>query len=129
MVWPVAGPVIGAPQTGRGAPWIPRQHLDLLADPAIVPLRDEIEVVEVYLIASDGSVGAPAEPASGGPGEPEARGWRAVYIDSPATLAVKFALANDRGLAGAGLWAVGYERGLPGFSDLIARFGAGAPLP
>jgi hypothetical protein len=129
MAWPVAGPVIGAPRTGRGSPWIPRQHLDVLADPAIVPLRDETEVVEVYLIASDGSIGAPTEPASGGPGGPETRSWRAVYIDSPATLATKLALANDRGLAGAGLWAVGYERGLPGFTDLIGRFGAGAPLP
>ena len=129
MAWPVAGPVIGAPQTGRGDPWIPRQHLDVLADPSIVPLRDGIEVVEVYLLASDGSIGVPTEPASGGPGGADDRTWRAVYIDSPATLAGKLALANERGLAGAGLWAIGYERGLPAFTDLIASFGAGATLP
>jgi hypothetical protein len=34
-------------------------------------------------------------------------------------------LADDRGLAGAGFWAIGYERGLPDYTSLIARFAAG----
>jgi len=54
--------------------------------------------------------------------------WTAIYVDSPDTLAPKLALANERGLAGAGFWAVGYERGLPGYTDLIARFAAGEPM-
>ncbi len=128
MAWPVLVPEVGAPRTGRGAPWIPRQHLDVLADPSIVPLRDDIEVVEVYLIGSDGSLGAPTPAAQVSPGLADRRTWQAVYIDSPATLAPKLSLANERGLAGAGLWAIGYERGLPAFTDLIARFGAGQPL-
>ncbi len=37
----------------------------------------------------------------------------------------KLALADARGLAGVGFWAIGYERGLPGYTDLIARFKAG----
>ena len=34
-------------------------------------------------------------------------------------------MADQRGLAGAGFWAVGYERGLPGYTALIASFRAG----
>jgi hypothetical protein len=102
----------------------------LLASPSISPLRDDIEQVEVYLLGSDGTVGPPSTDAwatDGSPG-PE-RTWQAVYVDSPATLATKLALANERGLAGAGFWAIGYERGLPGYTRLMERFTAGEPLP
>jgi spore germination protein YaaH len=124
--WPVAGPVVGAPTTGRGQSWLPRNHVDLLTDPAAVPVRDPIEQVEVYLLGSDGSVGAPSiEPGASA----DTRTWKAVYMDSPATLATKLALANERGLAGAGWWAIGYERGLPGYTDLMVRFAKGEALP
>ncbi len=136
MTWPVAGPVIGAPETGRGEAWIPRRHLDLLQDASVVPLLDEIEQVEVYLVASDETTGPPTsgEPSSGPPGGSPAastreRTWTAVYVDSPATLAPKLTLANERGLAGAGFWAIGYERGLPGYRELMGRFVAGESLP
>jgi hypothetical protein len=138
VTWPVAGPVIGAPETGRGDTWIPRRNLDLLRDPDVVPLRDEVEQVEVYLLGSDGSMGPPpsaaevslstasssssAPPAAATSGEVR---WRAVYVDSPLTLAPKMGLARDRGLAGIGFWAIGYERGLPGYTELIASFAAG----
>ncbi|OGO57965.1 MAG: hypothetical protein A2Z32_01585 [Chloroflexi bacterium RBG_16_69_14] len=63
---------------------------------------------------------------SAAPGDSRATaGWQAIYVDSPQTLATKLALADDRGLAGAGFWAIGYERGLPGYTELIGRFGAG----
>jgi spore germination protein YaaH len=131
--WPVAGPVIGAPSTGRGEAWFPRAHVDLLGDPSIQPERDEVEQVEIYLLGSDGSVGGPpAEPSSSaspaasvGP----ARTWRAVYVDSPETLAPKLGLANERGLAGAGWWAIGYDRGLPAYTRLMEQFVAGEALP
>jgi hypothetical protein len=137
--WPVAGPVIGAPSTGRGQAWFPRSHVDLLTDPSIQPLRDEVEQVEVYLLGSDGSVGEPsAAPSASAGASPGAgtsasagadRTWRAVYVDSPDTLAPKLGLANERGFAGAGFWAIGYERGLPGYTRLMERFVAGEPLP
>ncbi len=159
MTWPVTGPVLGAPETGPGQAWILRQHLDVLTDPAIVPLRDPQEMVEVYLFGSDGTVGAPSsepsipgDPASPGspaaavgapssgspapgspaPGSPAASGgvsWTAVYVDSPATLAPKMSLATLYGYAGAGFWAIGYERGLPGYTALMERFVKGEPLP
>ena len=161
LTWPVAGPVVGAPETGRGAAWILRRHLDVLADPSIVPLRDQQEMVEVYLFGSDGTVGPPSlalrrhrrrraprthpahcrpgrhAGAAGSPGSPAAPGspapggdvsWTAVYVDSPATLAPKMALANLNGYAGVGFWAIGYERGLPGYTRLMERFVAGEPL-
>jgi hypothetical protein len=157
MTWPVAGPVVGAPETGPGEAWIPRRHLDVLADPSIVPLRDQQEMVEVYLFGSDGSIGPPSPSPSPGtpvpgsappvpagapspgspaqsssaPGSPVPSGdlsWTAVYVDSPATLAPKMALANGNGYAGAGFWAIGYERGLPGYTALMERFVAGEPL-
>jgi spore germination protein YaaH len=125
--WPVAGPVIGAPSMGRGEAWFPRANVPLLSDPAVVPLRDEVEQVEVYLLASDGTVGPPASDPAGSP--PADRAWEAVYVDSPDTLAAKMALANERGLAGSGFWAIGYERGLPAYTRLMERFRAGEPLP
>ena len=148
--WPVAGPVIGAPSTGRGEAWFPRAHVDLLTDPSIVPERDEVEQVDVYFSGSDGTIGAPspaaspslgASPASSSPAASPASSpptpepppadltWNAVYIDTPETLAPKLALANERGLAGSGFWAIGYTRGLPAYTDLMKSFVTGAPLP
>ena len=140
MSWPVARPELGAPATGRGEVWIPRRNLEVLRDPSIVPVRDEIEVVELYALASDGSA-PPRSPSPGSSGSaastpapsalagsPENYTWRAVYVDSPETLAPKLALANERSLAGAGFWAIGYERGLPAYADLIASFAAGEPM-
>ena len=157
ITWPVVDPEIGAPATGRGEAWIPRQHLDLLRDPAAVPIRDEVEVVELYSLDGKGNPVRRAAPTlsptpmpssaptvapsglmpSSPPGAtprastaPAQKGpWRAIYVDSPATLAPKLALANERGLAGAGFWAIGYERGLPGYTELIASFAAGEPMP
>ena len=118
MSWPVDGPEVAAPQTGRGSTWIPSDHLDLLRDPAIVPTRDEIEQVEVYTLPTDKTGGIAV-------GAAKPAGWLAIYVDSAATLSLKLAMADARGLAGAGFWAIGYERGVPELTALIARFRAG----
>jgi spore germination protein YaaH len=128
LTWPVAGPVIGAPETGRGDHWIPAQHRDILRDDDIEPMRDEVEQVEVYVQASDGSWGAPTPGASMEPDDLD-RTWTAIYVDSPGTLAPKLTLANDRGLAGGGFWAIGYERGVAGYGELMDAFTAGETLP
>jgi spore germination protein YaaH len=118
MAWPVDGPEVAAPQTGKGTAWIPSDHLDLLRDPTIVPTLDEIEQVEVYTLPTDKTGGIAV-----GAGTPA--GWLAIYVDSAETLTPKLAMADARGLAGAGFWAIGYERGVPEFTALIARFRAG----
>lgn len=106
MSWPVASADLGAAATGRGAIWVPRQNLATLDDPSLVPSYDSVEDV-AFLAIPDGAA------------------WRAVYYDTPTSLTAKLALADDRGLAGAGFWALGYERGLPDYTDLIATFRAG----
>jgi hypothetical protein len=102
----VEGPEVGARSTGRGDTWIPRRNLALLADPDAVRAYDPLEAVEVIV-----------RPAGGG--------WRATYVDSATSLAPKLAMADERGLAGAGFWAIGYERGQPDITDLVATFRAG----
>ena len=109
MTWPVAGPELGDPDTGRGDTWIPSDHLSRYRDPSFTPTLDPIEQVEFYAIDDPDAEG----------------GWRGIYVDSPETLTPKLALADARGLAGAGFWAIGYERGLPGFTDLVKRFADG----
>ena len=37
--------------------------------------------------------------------------WRQTYYDSPQALATKYAFARSRGLAGVGIWALGYDAG------------------
>jgi spore germination protein YaaH len=106
MVWPVAGPEIGAEATGPGQVWVPRRNLATLEAPTASPAYDAIEDVEVLAV-------------------PDGEGWQAVYYDTPQSLAPKLGLADDRGLAGAGFWAVGYERGLPEYTTLISKFHAG----
>jgi hypothetical protein len=108
MSWQAEGPEPGAAASSKGSVWIPRHNLGVLADPPSPPVLDPLESVEVLAM-------------------PEGGGWRTVYYDSPASLTPKLALANARGLAGAGFWAIGYERGLPDYTALIGRFRAGQP--
>ena len=117
MRWRVAGPELGAPRLGDGAIWVPADNPKFLANPPAPPQLDPIEVVEFYSVAPT---------VSPVPGDSRATaGWQAIYVDSPQTLSPKMALADDRGLAGAGFWAIGYERGMPDYTALIARFAAG----
>lgn len=149
--WPVAGPVIGAPAMGRGAAWILRKHVDLLGDASVVPLRDDVEVVDVYISGPDGplrsavpsepgAIASPSAPAAAAPSTPASPSatpspavavgpWKAVYVDTPATLERKLGLVDERRLAGAGFWAIGYERGLPGYTQAMRSFTGNSATP
>lgn len=117
MRWRVTGPEIGALPLGNGAIWVPADNPKFLASPPVPPQFDPIEVVDFY------AVGPTVSPL---PGDSRATaGWQAIYVDSPRTLTPKLKLADDRGLAGAGFWAIGYERGQSGYPDLINGFAAG----
>jgi hypothetical protein len=139
MTWPVIGPGVGQPSTGRGDTWVPRWNLATFADPSFEPTLDPIQSVEFYAVPVPGQATGSGYGGSGGPppandpssdpsadpsSEPEP-GWNAVYYDSPRSLTPKLRLADERGLAGAGFWAIGYERGVPGYTELIATFRAG----
>jgi spore germination protein YaaH len=108
ITWPVSGPGIGAPSLGRGDTWVPRRNLGVFEDESFDPEYNATESVEFYAVPDE-----------------DHGSWDAVYYDSPRSLTPKLALANDRGLAGAGFWAIGYERGLPDYTKLIASFAAG----
>jgi spore germination protein YaaH len=109
FTWPVTGPDFGAAARARGDAWVPRRHLDLFGSSTFAPEYEQTESVEFH--------------ATG-----KGNRWTAVYFDSPRSLTPKLRLANERGLAGAGFWAIGYERGLPGYTELIERF-RGGQLP
>jgi len=110
MAWPAASADLGAASTGKGAVWVPRQNLATLRDRTLTPSYDTLESV-AFLAVPDGDA------------------FKAIYYDTPQSLTPKLALADDRGLAGAGLWAVGYDRGVPGYATLISRFQEGRLAP
>ena len=117
MRWRVSGPEIGASRLGNGAIWVPADNPKFLANPPAPPEFDPIEVVDFYSVAPT---------VSPVPGDSRATaGWQAIYVDSPDTLRPKLALADEHGLAGAGFWAVGYERGLAGYRELMTDFTKG----
>lgn len=109
LAWPTAGAEVGAEATGHGDIWVPRRNLAAIRDPAATPGYDEVEDVGFLAI-------------------PDGDGWQTVYYDTPRSLTPKLGLANERGLAGAGFWALGYERGLSDYTDLIAAFRAGRSM-
>ncbi|MCI0583239.1 MAG: cell wall-binding repeat-containing protein [Chloroflexi bacterium] len=50
--------------------------------------------------------------------------WTQTYYDDPMTLRAKYGLASRRGLAGIGIWTLGYDRGVSGYWDaIVASFG------
>ena len=106
IIWPVSSGELGAPNTDRGESWIPARNLEFITDPGRIPEFDPIEIVDFHAFERE-------------------EGWIAIYVDSARTLAPKLRLADERGLAGAGFWALGYERGIPAITDLIATFHAG----
>ena len=127
VTWPVIGPGFLSPATGRGDTWVPRWNLNVFADPTFSPTYEPTESVEFYVKPSAFSS---AEPSANVPGVPPSAtpgpvAWNAVYYDSPRSLTPKLQLADTRGLAGAGFWAIGYESGVPGYTELIAAFRAG----
>jgi spore germination protein YaaH len=106
MKWRLTSPSRTAQVVGEGVTWVPSQHRDLLLATGFHPGLDILEISQVIW-------------------EYDATGWLVTYFDSPATLRPKLALALDNGLAGAGFWAMGYERGLPGYVELMTDFRGG----
>jgi hypothetical protein len=103
MRWRTLGPDRTSPVVGNGVSWIPSRNTDVLLADGFAPGRDQLELAEFFAV----------------PDGPE---WLLTYYDSPGTLRPKLALARDQGLAGAGFWAIGYERGLPGYLELMRDF-------
>jgi spore germination protein len=106
MSWPVSGPGRAAAVLGTGRTWVPSQHTDQLLAPGFMAGFDQQEIADYFAV-------------------PQGAAWLATYYDSPRSLLPKLGLARSQGLAGAGFWALGYEKGLPGYLELMADFVAG----
>ena len=119
MAWPVASPDRYAERIGPGRVWLPSKHVSQLSASGFVPHLDPLEVSE-YLSQV---VQPTATDPHAGPT------WRAIFYDSPRTLREKLGIARAAGYAGGGFWALGYERGLPGYAALMADFVAGRVEP
>ncbi len=50
--------------------------------------------------------------------DPERGSWFQTYYDTPVTLRAKYLLAHEVGLAGVGMWTLGYDAGLSGYAEL-----------
>jgi spore germination protein YaaH len=100
--WPTVSGELGATRTTRGSLYTPRLHLD---EPASlgVPLQYEPGESVSWYAWYDATAAT----------------WRQVFYDTPTSLGPKYAYAVSRGLAGVGIWALGYDRGLPGYWDLL----------
>jgi spore germination protein YaaH len=126
MTWPVEGPDIGAASTANGDEWIPRLNLRVFEAAGFDPQYEAIESVEFYSVEKAATAEEIAAAASADPlASPTTTQWHAVYFDSPRSLMPKMVEADTRGLAGVGFWAIGYERGLPGYRELIRTFADG----
>ena len=107
MRWRLDLPGPTAKVIGVGVVWVPSQHRDLLLSADYEPGLDTVQISQVVW-------------------EQDGAEWLVTYYDSPATLRPKLALALDNGLAGSGFWAMGYERGVPGYLELMKDFRAGS---
>jgi hypothetical protein len=105
--WPTASADLGAARTGAGTTYTPRRQLGKPASLGVPLLYDPGESVSWYAWR-----------------DAAASTWRQVFYDTPTSLRPKYAFAITRGLAGVGIWALGYDRGVPGYWDLLkAMFG------
>jgi hypothetical protein len=102
LTWPTSSSALGASRTGAGTTYTPRKHIGKPRSLG-VPLRyDPGESVSWYAWY-----------------DRTARTWRQVFYDTPTSLRPKYAYAIGRRLAGVGIWALGYDRGVPGYWDLL----------
>lgn len=51
--------------------------------------------------------------------QPDRGSWFQTYYDTPATLRAKYLLAHEAGLAGVGMWTLGYDWGEPAYAALV----------
>lgn len=108
--WPTTSGALGAPRTTTGSTYVPRRHI---GEPASLGARLQYEPGESVSWYARYDAAAST--------------WRQVFYDTPESLAPKYAYAVSRGLAGVGIWALGYDRGVPGYWELLKSM-FGPPL-
>jgi putative cell wall-binding protein len=105
--WPTASGALHADATGPGAVFFPDSGVPAI--PAGTSIAYDPVEVSAWFAVLDAATGT----------------WTQTYFDDPATLRQKYAAAARAGLAGIGLWTLGYDRGVPGYWEAIrSSFGA-----
>ena len=123
MAWPVVGPELGAAADRQGVELDPERPSRLPRRPGERGDLDEIEQVDQYVIAPTGADGGAARPSARPSASPLV--YTAIYVDSPATLTPKIAIADH---AAWPVWASGRSAtnaACPTTRALIKRFREG----
>ncbi len=102
MSWATASASLGAARTGAGVNYFPSNNATKPASLGVPLQYDPGESVNWYAWY-----------------DKAAATWRQVFYDTPTSLRPKYAYAISRRLAGVGIWALGYDQGLPGYWDLL----------
>ena len=104
--WNTTTGTLHSPTTSSAGVFIPSD--DLAAIPAGTPIQDDPVEASKWFAVQD----------------PVTHAWTQTYFDDPWTLRTKYTLAASRGLAGVGIWTLGYDRGVPGYwNSISAIFG------
>ena len=102
MTWATSGPGPAAATRGSGQVVL-ASRLASLVPPGARLMRDPGEATSAWSWY-----------------DARARTWRQAYLDDPTSIGLRERFATARGLAGIGLWALGYERGQSSYWAAIA---------
>ena len=101
MTWPTTSGTLHATRSGSGVAFFPT---DSLPPPAGTVIHyDAVESAAWYAVQ-----------------DPTTKAWSETYFDDETSLRAKYGLAVSDGLAGVGMWALGYDAGQPGYWEAIA---------
>ncbi len=101
MTWPTTSGTLHATRSGSGVAFFPT---DSLPPPAGTVIHyDAVESSAWYAVQ-----------------DPTTKAWSETYFDDETSLRAKYGLAVSDGLAGVGMWALGYDAGQPGYWEAIA---------
>jgi putative cell wall-binding protein len=102
LTWPTASNALHASTTGGGSAFFPGTDLATLPSGTTIQY-DTVEQSAWFAVQ-----------------DPTTQAWQETYFDNERSLLAKYALVRSQGLAGAGMWALGYDRGASGYWEAIA---------
>ncbi|MFI5261581.1 MAG: cell wall-binding repeat-containing protein, partial [Candidatus Limnocylindrales bacterium] len=101
LTWPTTSGVLHAARSGTGATWLPSQGLP---PPAGTTIHHDTVESSAWFAVQNATTKA----------------WSETYYDDETSLRAKYGLAVQDGLAGVGMWALGYDAGQAGYWEAIA---------
>ena len=105
--WPTTSGSLNSGTTGSGTVFFPDEHMATI--PSGTAINYDTREQAAWFAVHNPSTGA----------------WAQTYFDNERSLRAKYAFAAGQGYAGVGIWALGYDKGVPGYWQAIAgSFGA-----